>query len=104
MDTRIDDLLSALSEPTRLRALQMIWDGEEHCVCELMERLGVTQSRMSRHMSRLKDVGLLTDRRDAQWVRYRKNPDLPPVWTAIIEPILAALPAPREVRCEREAA
>ncbi|WP_305953012.1 hypothetical protein [Beijerinckia mobilis] len=28
----IDDLLSALTEPTRLRALQIVWDGEEHCV------------------------------------------------------------------------
>ena len=92
MDMRIDDLLSALSEPTRLRALHILWDGEEHCVCELMDRLGVTQSRMSRHMARLKAAGLLTDRRDAQWVRYRRRPDLSPAWTAIIEAVLAALP------------
>src|SRR3546814_9079481 len=62
MDLRINDLLTALSEPTRLRALQIIWDGDEHCVCELMDRLGATQSRMSRLMARLKVAGLLTDR------------------------------------------
>lgn len=87
-----DDLLAALSEPTRLAALAIVWDGQEHCVCELMDLLGATQSRMSRHMARLKTVGLLTDRRDAQWVRYRRNPELPPAWVAIVDAVLAAQP------------
>lgn len=104
MDTPIDDLLNALSEPTRLRALQIVWDGDEHCVCELMDRLDVTQSRMSRHMARLKAVGLLTDRRDAQWVRYRRNPDMPKAWAAIIDTILAALPVPLRAQNRRKAA
>jgi ArsR family transcriptional regulator len=88
----IEDLLAALSEPTRLAALGIVWDGQEHCVCELMDLLGASQSRMSRHMARLKTVGLLTDRRDAQWVRYRRNPELPPAWVAIVDAVLAAQP------------
>lgn len=84
------DLLAALCEPTRLSALGIIWDGDERCVCELMDRLGVSQSRMSRHMARLKAIGLLTDRRDAQWVRYRRNPDVPAAWVTIIDTVLAA--------------
>ena len=70
-------VLSALAEPTRLEALRLLADGSEHCVCELMRKLGATQSRMSRHMLVLKQAGLVLDRRDAQWVRYRINPDLP---------------------------
>lgn len=85
-------LLSALAEPTRLAALRILWDGGEHCVCELMVRLGASQSRMSRHMSALKAVGLVTDRRDAQWVRYRRNPKLPSATVAIVDAIVAALP------------
>ncbi len=100
----IDDLLAALSEPTRLRALQIIWDGDEHCVCELMDRLGATQSRMSRHMARLKAAGLLTDRRDAQWVRYRRNPDLPAQWQAVVDAVLAVLPPLSHARCQKKAA
>ena len=100
----IENLLGALSEPTRLRALQIVWDGEEHCVCELMEQLGVTQSRMSRHMARLKTAGLLTDRRDAQWVRYRRRHDLPDAWVAIIEAVLAALVHPSGRQNEKQAA
>ncbi|MCB6178780.1 metalloregulator ArsR/SmtB family transcription factor [Rhodobacter sp. Har01] len=71
-------VLSALAEPTRLEAMRCLADGGEHCVCELMRRLGATQSRMSRHMQVLKQAGLVVDRRDAQWVRYRLNPDLRP--------------------------
>jgi ArsR family transcriptional regulator len=83
-------LMSALSDPTRLGALVLIWDGEEHCVCELMERLDATQSRMSRHMAVLKRAGLVTDRRDAQWVRYRSNPKLPPDVRSIVNAVISA--------------
>lgn len=69
-------LLSVLAHPTRLAALRLLRDAQEHCVCELMDRLGASQSRMSRHMAALRQAGLVVDRRDAQWVRYRLNPAL----------------------------
>ena len=50
-------VLSALAEPTRLEAMRLLADGSEHCVCELMRKLGATQSRMSRHMLVLKQAG-----------------------------------------------
>ena len=82
-------ILSALAEPTRLEALRMVWDGREHCVCELMRELGASQSRMSRHMAALKAAGLLVDRRDAQWVRYRRAPNLPEAVVALVDAALA---------------
>jgi ArsR family transcriptional regulator len=82
-------ILSALAEPTRLAAIRLLWDGREHCVCELMRELGVTQSRMSRHMGVLKAAGLVTDRRDAQWVRYRRAPDLAGSVSAVVDAALA---------------
>jgi ArsR family transcriptional regulator len=84
-------VLSALAEPTRLEAMRLLADGSEHCVCELMRKLGATQSRMSRHMQVLKQAGLVLDRRDAQWVRYRINPDLP---LSLIRLVEAALERP----------
>lgn len=90
---KIVALMSALSDPTRLRALMLIWDGEEHCVCELMKDLNATQSRMSRHMQALKQAGLVTDRRDAQWVRYRRNPALSPLHAKIVEAVVEAAKA-----------
>ncbi|MFN3628368.1 MAG: ArsR/SmtB family transcription factor [Parvibaculum sp.] len=85
--------ISALSEPTRLGALRLLADGKEHCVCELMGLLGASQSRMSRHMAVLKTAGIVTDRRDAQWVRYRRNSDLPAELNAILNSVVAAIEA-----------
>jgi len=85
-------ILAALAEPTRLEALRMVWDGREHCVCELMRELGASQSRMSRHMAALRAAGLVTDRRDAQWVRYRRAADLPAEVAALIDAALALPP------------
>ncbi len=88
-------LLAALAEPTRLAALRILWDGGEHCVCELMTTLGASQSRMSRHMSALKAIGLVADRRDAQWVRYRLSPDLTTHERAILDAVMAVVPEPK---------
>ena len=82
--------LSALAEPTRLGAIAILWDGQEKCLCELMQDLGASQSRMSRHMATLKNAGLVIDRRDRQWVRYRLNPDLPAALHAVVAAIVAA--------------
>jgi ArsR family transcriptional regulator len=86
----VTQLLSALAEPTRLGAMDLLWDGGEHCVCELMAVLGATQSRMSRHMGVLKAAGLVTDRRDAQWVRYRRSQTLSPEQERVVDAVLAA--------------
>ncbi|MDP1628293.1 metalloregulator ArsR/SmtB family transcription factor [Parvibaculum sp.] len=91
----VPQLLAALAEPTRLRAMQIVWRGGEHCVCDLMSALDATQSRMSRHMAVLKAAGLVVDRRDAQWVRYRRNPDIPAAVIRIVDAALAALEKPR---------
>jgi ArsR family transcriptional regulator len=92
-------LLAALADPTRLAALRLLRDGQEHCVCELVARLGATQSRMSRHMATLRAAGLVRDRRDAQWVRYRLNPALPTPAHSLLD---AALDLP--AHAERTAA
>ena len=83
-------ILSAICDPTRRAALALLWDGGEHCVCELMARLDASQSRMSRHMKVLREAGLVLDRREAQWVRYRRNPDLTPVFATVIDAVLTA--------------
>ena len=83
-------VLNAITDPLRRRALHILWGGGEHCVCELMAKLDASQSRMSRHMKTLKDAGLVTDRRDAQWVRYRRNANLAPEIAAVIDAIFAA--------------
>lgn len=86
----MQNFLAAISDPVRRGALHILWDGSEHCVCELMAKLDVTQSRMSRHMKILKEAGVVVDRRDAQWVRYRRNPSLAGELSTVIDAILRA--------------
>jgi len=57
-----------------------------------MQKLSASQSRMSRHMAALKFAGLVTDRRDAQWVRYRRSPSLPQQVVALVDAALALQP------------
>ncbi len=63
------DRFHALSDPTRLRIIGMLGIGER-CVCELMAELDAAQSRLSFHLRVLKDAGLVTSRRDGQWMYY----------------------------------
>ena len=86
----MQEILNALSDPTRRGALALLGDGREHCLCELMARLGASQSRMSRHMKVLRETGLVLDRRDAQWVRFRRNPKLAAELVAVVDAVLAA--------------
>jgi ArsR family transcriptional regulator len=95
----MQEILTAISNPTRRAALALVWNGGEHCVCELMARLDASQSRMSRHMKVLREARLVLDRRDAQWVRDRRNLDLAPNLAAVIDTALAA-----EAMSERQAA
>ncbi|MTI17973.1 transcriptional regulator [Rhodobacteraceae bacterium RKSG542] len=89
-DTDLIAFLNAIADPTRLQAIKILAGGEEHCSCELMPLLGATQSRMSRHMQILKQQGIVVDRRDAQWVRFKLNPQLPSHLKAALDAILSA--------------
>jgi ArsR family transcriptional regulator len=64
------DIFAALADPIRLRCLALIAARGELCVCELVAALELPQPKVSRHLAVLKNVGLLRDRRDAQWVLY----------------------------------
>ncbi|MEA3247296.1 MAG: metalloregulator ArsR/SmtB family transcription factor [Gemmatimonadota bacterium] len=71
---RATAIFHALSDETRVAALQMLRGGER-CVCELQDELGAAQSRLSFHLRVLKDAGLVTDRREGRWAYYSIVPD-----------------------------
>jgi ArsR family transcriptional regulator len=67
---RLQKVFKTLSDPTRVRVLALL-EQEELAVQELMEVLGMAQSRVSRHLAILREAGLLNDRRDGTYVFYR---------------------------------
>ena len=64
----------ALSDETRLRLIKLL-EQRELCVCELMQALGMTQSRVSRNLGVLKNAGLVKDRREGLWIYYSLDLD-----------------------------
>jgi ArsR family transcriptional regulator len=63
-------VFKTLADPTRVRILRLL-EQEELIVGELMDILGMAQSRVSRHLAILREAGLLSDRRDGTFVAYR---------------------------------
>jgi ArsR family transcriptional regulator, arsenate/arsenite/antimonite-responsive transcriptional repressor len=84
---RLVALGRALSDPIRVRMLSMMADGrsccdfsdsgvpaeegeEGICVCEFEEHFGMGQSKVSYHMKKLKDAGLVQEERRGKWAFY----------------------------------
>jgi len=63
-------VMKAMAHPSRLFVIQQLSYGE-HCVCELRDMIGADLSTVSKHLSVLKEAGIVeTDKRGVQ-VFYR---------------------------------
>lgn len=77
-------LLRSLSHPVRLQILQVLADHGEACVCHLECALGRRQAYISQQLSRLREAGIVRDRREGLNVFYRlADPAVPPLLKAI---------------------
>lgn len=74
--TTAETLFKQLSDTTRLRALALMQNHGELCVCELTHALNISQPKISRHLAHLRDASLVIDRRQGIWVYYQINPEL----------------------------
>jgi ArsR family transcriptional regulator len=81
---------AALADPTRLRILSLLGDGEI-CVCHIHASLDVPQPTASRHLAYLRKSGLVEARREGIWMHYRLAPQDNPVVTAVVKAALHAL-------------
>jgi ArsR family transcriptional regulator len=61
--------MKALGDETRLRILNLLLE-RECCVCEVMQVLGISQTRASRNLATLYGAGLLHLRREGAWAYY----------------------------------
>ena len=66
------NVFKALSDPNRIRIMKMLVD-RELCMCEVREMLGLSNSTVSKHLTILRDAGLLLDSKDGRWVNFRPN-------------------------------
>ena len=66
----LEQYFKALADTSRLRILNLLLHGEL-CVCDIQYVLEATQPNVSRHLSYLKNSGLVLDRRDGYRIFYR---------------------------------
>lgn len=69
-------LCKCLGDDIRL-GLVCLLAQREVCVCDLVVALGLPQSTVSRHLTQLRQCGLVVARREGTWMHYRLNPALP---------------------------
>ena len=73
--TNLSTILSgfkALSDPIRLQVIELL-QTQELCVCELCEKLDISQSKLSFHLKNLKEADLVRSRQEGRWIYYRLN-------------------------------
>jgi DNA-binding transcriptional ArsR family regulator len=68
------DPFNAIAEPRRRHILELI-AGEERSVTEIADALELGQPSVSKHLQVLRDVGLVTVRREGRKTMYRTNAD-----------------------------
>ena len=64
------EILKALAQPTRLKILELLRNGER-CICEIVPAINGEQSNISRHISLMQKSHLVTTRKDGVKVMVR---------------------------------
>ena len=81
----------ALADENRVRMLLALRQGEL-CVCQIVALVHLAPSTVSKHMSILKQAGLVESRKDGRWMYYRlRGPDPPPTVQQAIKWVFEAL-------------
>ncbi|MCG9739826.1 metalloregulator ArsR/SmtB family transcription factor [Shewanella insulae] len=63
-------VLKALAHPTRLWLVEQL-EQQERCVCELTDGVDADISTVSKHLSLLRQAGIVTSRREGKQIYYR---------------------------------
>ena len=74
--TQLTNIYKLLSDETRLRMMLLLYQ-EELCVCQLAGIIDVPQPRISKHLSKLRDLNLVKDERKDKFVYYTLGKDHP---------------------------
>jgi DNA-binding transcriptional ArsR family regulator len=71
---QLADLLAMAGNATRLKILFLLAKGEELCVCDMADVMGMTVSAISHQLRKLRDRKVIASRRDGPTIFYRLQP------------------------------
>ena len=98
----ISKLFKVLSDESRLRVLNLLLE-RECCVCEVMQALDISQSKASRTLNALYDVGILKLHKEGLWSLYSVDWEgMGTQQKAIIEAATLSLEGNEEIAADRE--
>jgi ArsR family transcriptional regulator len=93
-------VFGALADESRLRMYLALRRGEL-CVCQLIELMNLSPSTVSRHLSILRDAGLLDSRKEGRWVYYRlADPTFFPIIGKKAAPIFQSLEKSQAIQAD----
>ena len=79
----LEEVFAVLGDKSRLKILRALKQGHNKCkdmegyigihVSDLTESVGLSQSAVSQHLARLRQIGLVKVERKAQWAYYSRN-------------------------------
>lgn len=69
---QVSNYFRALADPLRIQIIELLRN-QELCVCELCEKIDVSQSKLSFHLKNLKEANLVTSRQQGRWIYYSLN-------------------------------
>ena len=61
-----------MADPNRLKILCVLQGGSK-CVCEIIPAVGISDKLASHHLKQLKNIGLLIEKREGNFIRYSLN-------------------------------
>jgi DNA-binding transcriptional ArsR family regulator len=67
------DVFDAIADPTRRRLIQLLAESEDRPLHELTAQFPMGRTGVSKHLSILKEAGLVQDRKVGRETRYRLN-------------------------------
>lgn len=66
---KLTALFKILSDETRMRILILLYH-QKLCVCQIQGILEESQPKISKHLGKLRDIGLVKDERKEQFIYY----------------------------------
>lgn len=89
--------LKAVADANRLKILACLKKGEV-CVCEFTDVLGISQPAVSQHLRKLKEAGIIKERKVGTWKHYRIDENQ----TQLMQNILATIQVDVTCACKVE--
>lgn len=91
-----EDAFKAVGDATRLRILKLVVEADTSvCVCELVDALALPQYLVSKHLTVLRNAGLVEDQRLGVWVGYQPVSGASLFHSALYELVRTAVTRPQ---------